>query len=70
MNPLIFCSILASYTITGAVESEPGWMTVDYLDNKLTADYIVIPMDTYLECYPNHAAGLTSLKKQEFISEL
>ena len=63
MNPLIFCSILAGYTITGAVESEPGWMTVDYLDNKLTADYSLIPMDAYLECYPNHAAGLTPLKK-------
>ena len=63
MNPLIYCSILAGHTITGAVESAPGWMTVDYLDNKLTADYIVIPMDAYLECYPNHAAGLTPLKK-------
>ncbi len=64
MTPLIFCSILAGYTITGAVESEPGWMTVDYLDNRLTADYIVIPMDAYLECYPNHAAGLTPLEEE------
>ena len=64
MTPLIFCSILAGYTITGAVESEPGWMTVDYLDSRLTADYIVIPMDAYLECYPNHAAGLTPLEKE------
>jgi hypothetical protein len=70
MTPLIFCSILAGYTITGAVESQPGWMTVDYLDNKLTADYIVIPLDAYLECYPNHAAGLTPLEKQEIVSAL
>ena len=63
MTPLIFCSILASYTITGAVEKQPGWMTVDYLDQRMTADYIVIPMDAYLECYPSHAAGLTPLKE-------
>ena len=55
MTPLIFCSILAGYTITGAVESQPGWMRVNYLDNTLTADYIVIPMDAYLECYPEDA---------------
>ncbi len=63
MTPLIFCSILASYTITGAVEKQPGWMTVDYLDQSMTADYIVIPMDAYLECYPSDAAGLTPLEK-------
>ena len=63
MTPLIFCGILAGYSITGAVESQPGWMTVDYLDEGLTADYIVIPMDAYLECYPNYAAGLTPLEE-------
>ena len=63
MTPLIFCSILAGYTITGAVETQPGWMTVDYLDKNLTADYIVIPMDAYLECYPDHAAELTTLEE-------
>ena len=52
MNALIFCNILAAVTITGAVESQPGWMTVNYLDETLTADYIVIPMDQYLGCYP------------------
>ena len=63
MTPLIFCSILAGYVITGAVESEPGWMTVNYLDERMTADYIVIPMDAYLECYPSDAAGLTPLEE-------
>jgi len=63
MTPLIFCSILAGYTIVGAVETQPGWMTVDYLDKTLTADYIVIPMDAYLECYPANAAGLTALEE-------
>jgi len=57
MTPLIFCSILAGYTITGAVESQPGWMTVDYLDERLTADYIVIPINAYIECYPEHAVS-------------
>ena len=55
MNALIFCGVLAGYQITGAVESQPGWMTVNYLDEHLTADYIVIPMDQYLECYPEDA---------------
>jgi len=63
MTPLIFCNILAAWTITGAVESQPGWMTVNYLDKNLTADYIVIPMDAYLECYPVSAAGLTALEE-------
>ncbi len=63
MTPLIFCSILAGYTITGAVETQPGWMTVDYLDERMTADYIVIPLNAYLECYPAHAAGLTPLEE-------
>jgi len=63
MTPLIFCSILAGYTITGAVEAQPGWMTVDYLDERMTADYIVIPMDAYLECYSDHAANLTPLEE-------
>ena len=55
MNALVFCNILAAVTITGAVESQPGWMTVSYLDETLTADYIVIPMDQYLGCYPAEA---------------
>ena len=55
MNELIFCNVLAAMTITGAVESQPGWMTVNYLDETLTADYIVIPMDQYIECYPQQA---------------
>ncbi len=63
MTPLIFCSILAGYTITGAVESQPGWMRVNYLDNNLTADYIVIPMDAYLECYPRHVVGSTTTEE-------
>ena len=62
MTPLIFCSVLAGYTITGAVNSQPGWMTVNYLDKNLTADYIVIPMDQYLECYPQHST-LTTLEE-------
>ena len=63
MTPLIFYSILAGYTITGAVESQPGWMTVNYLDKELTADYIVIPMDAYLECYPDDAVGSAPSKE-------
>ena len=63
MNELIFCNVLAAMTITGAVETQPGWMTVDYLSEDLTPDYIVIPMDAYLECYPEHAAELTPLEE-------
>jgi hypothetical protein len=29
MNELIFCNLLAAVTITGAVESQPGWMTIN-----------------------------------------
>ena len=63
MTSLIFCHIMAGFTIIGAVESQPGWVTVDYLNEKHTPDYIIIPTDAYLECYPDDAAGLTTLKE-------
>jgi len=47
---LLFCQVLAAWTITGAVESEPGWMTVDYLDHNQRADFIIIPKEVYEEC--------------------
>lgn len=47
---MMFCEILASWTVTGAVESSPGWMTIDYLDHNETADFIVIPREIYEEC--------------------
>ena len=63
MTPLIFAASLLVIQSLELWKSQPGWMTVDYLDQGLTADYIVIPMDAYLECYPNHAAGLTPLEE-------
>jgi hypothetical protein len=55
MNELIFCNLLAAVTITGAVESQPGWMTINYIDDTATADYMTIPMAAYLQCYPTDA---------------
>jgi hypothetical protein len=51
MNPLIFCEVLAALTITGAVETAPRWMQVDYLTDDGRADFIMIPKEHYLECY-------------------
>ena len=50
MNPLIFCEVLAALTITGAVETAPGWMQVDYLTDDGRAEFIVIPKAHYQEC--------------------
>ena len=47
---LIFCEVLASWTIIGAVETSPGWIKIDYLDKDQTADYIVIDRAFYEEC--------------------
>ena len=51
-GPLIFCEILASWTIVGAVETSPNWMRIDYLDHNDTADYIVVHRHMYDECFP------------------
>jgi hypothetical protein len=53
MEPLIFCQILAAWTIVGAVESQPGWIKVDYLDHNQQADFIIMPMKDYKVCYPD-----------------
>ena len=47
---LIFCEILAAWTITGAVEHSPGWIKVDYIDHNETADFIIIPREVYEDC--------------------
>ena len=53
MGPLIFCQILAAWTIVGAVESQPGWIKVDYFDQNGQADFIIMPMSDYKVCYPD-----------------
>ena len=63
MNELIFCNLLAAVTITGAVESQPGWMTINFIDERATADYMTIPMAAYLQCYPTAAITSASLKE-------
>lgn len=47
---LIFCEILAAWTITGAVEYSPGWVQVDYIDQYETPDFIIIPREVYEDC--------------------
>ena len=52
MNPLIFCEVLAAYTITGAVQIAPDWMQVDYLTDDYRDEFIVISKLSYDLCYP------------------
>jgi len=47
---LIMCEMLAAWTIVGAVESEPNWVTIDYIDRHNNADFVVIPKEIYEEC--------------------
>ena len=47
---LMLCNLLASWTVIGAVESEPGWITIDYFNQAQKVDYIVIEKPTYLQC--------------------
>ena len=53
------CGILMSLTIVGAVETSPGWMSVDHLyqDDIST---IYVPTATYQSCYANHQDFLDS----------
>ena len=47
---MMMCEIMASWVIVGAVESSPGWITIDYLNRRDEADFIVIPKEIYSEC--------------------
>ena len=47
---LMFCQILAGWTIAGAVETSPNWMRIDYLDQNDRADFIIIHRSVYDEC--------------------
>ena len=48
------CEMLFAYLIVGAIELEPGWMTVDqliYTDSNTHVETIHVPTDQYLECW-------------------
>ena len=52
------CELLFSVLIVGAMESEPGWMTVDVIKREhlslLSAppvERVYIPTNQYLACY-------------------
>ena len=53
------CEFILGVLIVGAIEIEPGWMTVDYinkedlgiLDRPVTVERIYVPTQTYLGCY-------------------
>ena len=48
------CELLLAVFITGAVESSPGWMTVDYIDRDnygSEVQTITIPLEEYLPCW-------------------
>jgi hypothetical protein len=52
------CEILFSILIVGAMESTPGWMTVEYMEtenmqiaNAPVTKVIMVPTDEYLDCW-------------------
>jgi rRNA maturation protein Rpf1 len=49
------CPWILSLVIVGAVEAEPGWMTIQHsLPNQPTViETIHVPTDQYLECLTN-----------------
>ena len=54
----VMCEMLFAYLIVGAIESTPGWMTVDqliYTDNGSHVETIHVPTDQYLECWDGQA---------------
>ena len=51
------CEFLLGVFITGAMETAPGWMTVDYIDRMNHGDAvqtITVPTPQYLECWNNY----------------
>ena len=49
------CSFLFSILIVGAMESTPGWMSIDYVQRDAVGgeqvETMVMPTDMYLDCY-------------------
>ena len=45
------CEFLLSVFITGAMETAPGWMTVDYMSDDRQVERIHIPTREYLSCW-------------------
>ena len=53
----MMCEFLLAVFITGAVESAPGWMTINYLDRENhghTLQTIYVPTSEYLRCWNNN----------------
>ena len=51
---MIMCELLLSVFITGAMETAPGWMTVNYIDRPnhgAAVQTITIPTKEYLPCW-------------------
>ena len=52
------CELFLSVFIVGAVESTPGWMTIDYIRKsnlsgleRPNVEQVVVPTDDYLDCW-------------------
>ena len=52
------CELLFSFFIVGAMESSPGWITVEYLDSKNVqlnnppvTKVLMLPTDEYIACW-------------------
>ena len=52
------CEILFGIFIVGAMESTPGWMTVEYMEtdnmqvtNAPITKVLMVPTDEYLDCW-------------------
>ena len=47
------CDFLLSIAIAGVVQSEAGWVSIEYL-NQSQVEEIFIPADEYLKCFPQN----------------
>ena len=52
------CELLFGIMIVGAIESTPGWMTVEYMEpdnmqltNAPVTKVIMVPTEEYLDCW-------------------
>ena len=56
------CEFLLAVYITGAVESAPGWMTIDYIDRDnhgAAVQTIQLPLSEYLPCWGLYPTPVT-----------
>ena len=59
------CEFLLSVFIVGAMETSPGWMTIDYIRDGHTVETLSTPTAVYLECWDYPTLSTTTCNNED-----